>query len=275
VVELGHRRGFTVSADLLFNLPGQDLGEMRQDLERADAIGLDHVGLYHLVLFRGLGTAWSREPALLAALPANEQAADHWLSLRDDLLNRGFLQTTLTNFERAKCTGHDRRFVYEECSFRADCFDMLGFGPSAISFAADRDFRAGLKVLNPDGSSDYREAVAAGLPAWDRFFDYGPRDLGVFYLTRRLAALAIDRAGYRRLFGTDPVDDFPREWAALAAEDLVEIEPQAIRPTPRGMFYADSVSALLAWRQTRAARLQERPASLHNDSANDNGIGYM
>ena len=40
------------------------------------ACGLDHLGLYHLVLFRGLGTAWSREPSLLEALPANEQAAE-------------------------------------------------------------------------------------------------------------------------------------------------------------------------------------------------------
>ena len=56
VVELGHARGFTVSADLLFNLPGQSLEEMRNDVRRAMEIGLDHLGLYHLVMFEGLGT---------------------------------------------------------------------------------------------------------------------------------------------------------------------------------------------------------------------------
>ena len=37
--------------DLMFNLPGQSLEQMRQDLLDADAIGLDHLGFYHLVMF--------------------------------------------------------------------------------------------------------------------------------------------------------------------------------------------------------------------------------
>src|SRR4029077_6834848 len=41
VVELGHRLGLTVSADLLFNLPGQTLEQMQSDLEQAMQIGLD------------------------------------------------------------------------------------------------------------------------------------------------------------------------------------------------------------------------------------------
>jgi oxygen-independent coproporphyrinogen-3 oxidase len=82
VVEMAHARGFTASADLLFNLPGQGLAAMRQDVEAALGIGLDYLGLYHLVLFRGLGTAWSRDADLLAGLPTNEQAADNWLALR-------------------------------------------------------------------------------------------------------------------------------------------------------------------------------------------------
>jgi coproporphyrinogen III oxidase-like Fe-S oxidoreductase len=275
VVELGHRHGFTVSADLLFNLPGQNLHEMRQDLKWADAIGLDHLGLYHLVLFRGLGTAWSRDPNLLAALPSNEQAADNWLALRDDLQSRGFHQTTLTNFERAKFAGDDRRFVYEELSFQLDRYDMLGFGPSAISFASDRGYRSALKILNPDGSAAYRAAVAARQTVWDRYYAYGRRGLRVFHLTRSLAALAIDRPRYFGLFGTDPVDDFPREFAALRAEGLVEIGSQSIRPTARGMFYADSIAALLAWRQIRAVRSQQPSEGARANRVNDNGVGYM
>lgn len=285
VVELAHRLGFTVSADLLCNLPGQSIDDMRHDLARSAAIGLDHLGLYHLVLFRGLGTAWSRDPDLLAALPSNEEAARNWLVLRDDLLARGFVQTTLTNFERAEFRGRPQRFIYEECSFQADRFDMLGFGPSAITFAARADFHAALKVVNPDGSADYQGMVAARAPVGDRWFSYGSRDLRVFYLTRRLAALAIDREAYRRLFAIDPVDDFPSEFAALVAENLLEINPSSIRPTPRGMFYADSIAALLAWRPLRTHRREaprEGPAVSATTEAkasrrkvNNNGYGHM
>jgi coproporphyrinogen III oxidase-like Fe-S oxidoreductase len=275
VVELGHSRGFTVSADLLFNLPGQTLDQMRDDLARADAIGLDHLGLYHLVLFRGLGTAWSRDPDMVAALPSNEHAADHWLALRNELLSRGFQQTTLTNFERAEFAGDERRYLYEECSFHADRFDMLGFGPSAISCVCDWRSHRALKVLNPDGAAAYRAAVTAGLPVWDRYFVYRPDDLRVLHLTRRLAALSIDQQRYGRLFSTDPVNDFRRELAALVAEQLVAIEPDTIRPTPRGMFYADSIAALLAWRQVRALRSPDIPANPDTNWRNDNSRGHM
>ena len=65
VVDFGHKLGFTTSADLLFNLPGQTLEEMKDDVRRALDIGLDHLGLYHLVLFRGLGTPWADDDDML------------------------------------------------------------------------------------------------------------------------------------------------------------------------------------------------------------------
>jgi oxygen-independent coproporphyrinogen-3 oxidase len=283
VVEQAHAYGFTVSADLLFDLPGQSLGEMVQDVEQAVRLGLDHLGLYHLVLFRGLGTAWSRDPAMLAGLPTNEQAADNWLALRELLLGRGFVQTTLTNFEQARHHGSERRFVYEEHSFRPDHFDMVGFGPGAISFAAGRAFADGLKVVNPDNSGAYVAAVRRGQPPGDRFFANDPTDLRIFYLTRRLAALEIDPREYARLFRTGPLTDFAGEFGALLEEGLVEVTPTAIRPTPRGMFYADSVAALFAWRQIAARRGSgwPRPLTLLTDHAggrrpiNDNGHGHM
>jgi oxygen-independent coproporphyrinogen-3 oxidase len=252
VTEEAHARGFTASADLLFNLPHQTLAAMRDDVSRAVQIGLDHVGLYHLVLFRGLGTAWSHEKELLAGLPDNAQAAEHWLALRAQLLEVGFTQTTLTNFERGTFRADPRRFLYEECSFQPHRFEMLGFGPSAISFAAGRDFQDGLKVLNPVGAAEYVGALRTGGPAWDRWFGYGPRDVQIFYLTRRLAALEIDRWEYQDLFAADALADFAAEFRALEEAGLVEVRPRTVRPTPRGMFYADTIASLWAGRRSRA-----------------------
>jgi oxygen-independent coproporphyrinogen-3 oxidase len=284
VVDLAHARGFTVSADLLFDLPGQSLAEMARDVEHAVRLGLDHLGLYHLVLFRGLGTAWSRDAAMLAGLPTNEQAADNWLALRELLLGRGFVQTTLTNFEQARYRGDGRRFLYEELSYQPDRHDMAGFGPGAISFAAGRPFTGGLKLLNPDAADSYLAGVRSKQAPWDRFFAYGPTDLRIFYLTRRLAALEVDRRRYAQLFGTDPLVDFAGAFGALLDEGLVEVSATDIRPTPRGMFYADSIAALLAWRQIEAGRQGMSPPSAavpprdvqrRQESGNDNGRGHM
>src|SRR5262249_2036538 len=156
-----------------------------------------------------------------------------------------------------------------------DRFDMLAFGPSAISFAGDNELSSARKILNPDGAAAYRAAVASGDPVWDRYFIYDPRDLRVFYLTRRLAALTIDRLAYRAMFAADAFEHFPRELEAIAAEFLVDIGPEFIRPTPRGMFYADSIASLFAWRRTRS--LSSVPSRLAAGSVqlNDNSHGYM
>jgi oxygen-independent coproporphyrinogen-3 oxidase len=254
VVELGHKLGCTTSADLLFNLPGQSLDEMKDDLRRALDLGLDHVGLYHLVLFRGLGTPWAGDEDMLDALPENERAAENWQALRELLLARGCTQTSLTNFEQGRYRHRAERYRYEECSFKPDEFEAIGFGPAAISYAATKDFAFGLKAMNPAGADEYRAAVEARRRVWNKAFVYRPLDQKVLWLTRRLAALDIDRARYRELFGADVLTDFGDEIAAAQAAGLLDVTAHVIRPTPRGMFFADSVAAVLASPAIRAQR---------------------
>jgi oxygen-independent coproporphyrinogen-3 oxidase len=274
VVRLGHDRGLTVSGDLLFDLPGQTLEQMKADVRAAVDLGLDHLGLYHLVLFAGLGTAWSKDPAMIAALPTNEEAADNWRELRDLLFDLGFYQTTLTNFERQELRGNDRRFIYEELSFRPDRFDMLGFGPTAISYAGSGS--GAVKVMNPDAASDYAAAVAQNRPAWNRAFRYDPRDLRVLHLIRRLSALRIERSGYHMFFRSDPLDDFPREFEAIEKEGLIQIYEDTIEPTPRGMFYADSIAGLLTWRrQVQRESDQKLFRRTQRERADHNAYGHM
>jgi coproporphyrinogen III oxidase-like Fe-S oxidoreductase len=270
VVRLGHARGFTVSGDLLFNLPAQSLAGMRDDVRSAIDIGLDHLGLYHLVMFAGLGTPWSRDPALVGSLPTNAEAADNWLELRGMLHDLGFDQTTLTNFERREFRGRDRRFVYEELSFRPDRYDMIGLGPTGISFA--HSGQVATKVINPDSASEYVSAVGRGQPTWDRAFVYGAQDLRVLHLIRRLAALRIERLDYEAFFGNDAVDDFPREFEVLEQAGLVRVKDESIEPTVAGMFYADAIAALLSWKLLQARRNGQEVDFVRG---NDNGRGHM
>ena len=283
VVTFGHKLGFTTSADLLFNLPGQTLDEMKSDLHRAIDIGLDHIGLYHLVLFRGLGTPWADDDDMLTELPGNEQAAENWLALREALLARGFTQTSLTNFEQGRYRNRAERYQYEECSFKPDEFEVIGFGPSAISYSATKDFAYGLKVMNPTDASTYSDAVLANTRVWNKAFVYGTLDQKVFWLTRRLAALEIDRDRYRALFGSDVLDDFGEQITAARDAGLLEVTAQIIRPMSRGMFYADSIAAILASPAIRAHREhghaligQDAPKELLHDVAeNANSFAHM
>jgi hypothetical protein len=68
-------------------------------------------------------------------------------------------------------------------------------------------------------------------------------------VTRHLSALSIDRHRYSTVFGTDVYEDYANELFAAEQQELFEISYAAITFAPQGMFYADSMAAVLAHRQ--------------------------
>lgn len=269
-VDIAHQRGMTCSGDLLFNLPGQSLREMRDDVRQAIDIGLDQVCLYHLVMFRGLGTVWSKDDELLSTLPGNEEAAKNWLSLREYLLASGFQQTTLTNFERKELAQDSRRYRYELMSFSPGRYQMLGFGPAAISYASTSARHYALKTINPESSAEYLQAIRGAGPVWNRYFQYDVEDLKLLHLTRSLAGLRIEKPRFRESFGFHGFQGLSEKLTLLIEEGLLTNSDHAFALTPRGMFFADSIAGFLA-----ANRLRQRKSTRFVESHNDNSNGHM
>lgn len=231
--------GIASSGDLLFNLPGQTPAQMAHDVDTAIDVGLDQICLYHLVLYEGLGTPWSKDPALLAQLPDNERACEAWLRLRERLLAAGYRQSTLTNFERSDVG--ERRFRYEPASFSVERTDGLGVGPLSLSTFVNPAQGAGVKLLR-------RKSLAG--PPWsgeDLMFVYDRAGLKQLFLTRGLAKTRVEHATYERLFGTRLADDFALPLRALLDAGLVTVDERALELSPRGMFYADAAVSLLAF----------------------------
>lgn len=254
-VALAQAAGAATSVDLLINLPEQTPAAMRADVARAVALGVDQICVYHLVLRAGLGVPWAEQPETLAALPDNATAFDHWRGVRAALLEAGYTQTTLTNFERPGA----RPFRYERLSFAPHSCDALGFGPGALSGINFGGAERALKWLNQPRSADY---LSCGSGKVARLFLYEPHEEALMQLTRGLALLEQPTgegplAAHLHLFGP--------ELDVLDEAGLVERPPGALRLTDRGMFFADSVAGLLAARAVvyrRATGLNE-PAELH------------
>jgi oxygen-independent coproporphyrinogen-3 oxidase len=257
VIDKAHRYGFTASGDFLFNLPFQSRAQMLDDLRIGDELGLDQICIYHLVLHEEQGTPWAKDAALLAALPPVAEALDNWLALREFLLARGFVQTTLTNFERATVNASERRFIYEEHSFTPQTFDALGFGPLSITTVTNLAERRALKFLR----SRQPHFGAPGFNRNDLYFPYVESDLELLFVTRSLPRLRIDRQTYRATFGCDLVDAFAGPVTAIVDAGLARLDDGALVLAPTGMFYADSVAGLLAAR--RAGELREAAAGRH------------
>ena len=259
VVRAAHARSMTASCDLLYNLPGQTLEGCLADVGRATAMGFDQICVYNLVLEAGMDSEWSKSPSLLAGVPDTERGAAHWLAVRSLLLDSGYVQTTLTNFERREIHDTPRRFLYESCSFQPARYDALGFGPGAISTFTSSDRRTALKWMNLSTSEAYVRAREAGAPVATRGFRYAQEDLRLLHLTRGLALNSLDRAAYEAFFGSDLVRDYPRHFQLLEDARLVRVSGGSVSVTPEGMFFADAIAGLLA--SSRAAELRE-----NNDS---------
>lgn len=272
VVENAHARGMTASADLLFNLPGQSLSEMKDDVSHAVDLGLDQICLYHLVLFRGMAAPWARDAQLLASLPDNETSANNWEALREHLLAQGYRQTRLTNFERCDLQHDPRQYLYELMSFQPDRFDVLGFGPSGISCSEQTPRSSALKTMNPESAVEYLQAVQGGGTVWNRYFEFSSSNLKLLHATRQLSALQIDRQLYQDALGSEVVNDFAQELEALQRERLLDVTDAAVSLSTRGMFYADSVAAVLAHRQLGRGCDKQASQRFH---ANDNSGGHM
>ncbi len=271
VVAMAHSRKMTVSGDLLFNLPGQSLTEMLSDIQCGNNIGLDQVCLYHLVMFRGLATEWARDPELIAALPSNEKAAANWEAIRTTAIEMGYHQTTLTNFEKSYFQGDSRGYIYEMRSFDADRYNMIGFGPSGISYSSSDPSRTGLKTMNPESSLEYIQSVRKQSPIWNRYYKFDAESQRLLNITRQLAKLSIDRKRYQEVFGSDVESDYRSQLELLAEMELIEIAPTSIRLTVRGMFYSDTIASVLAHGRhvrTLGRESAERISSRGNSSGN-------
>lgn len=270
VVEMAHSRKMTVSGDLLFNLPGQSLPEMLSDVASGDQIGLDQICLYHLVMFPGLATAWSRDPELIAALPGNELAAANWEAVRTSAIETGFYQTTLTNFERSSLQGDSRSYIYELRSFEPDRYNMIGFGPSGISYSSSDPSCSGLKTMNPESSLEYLQSVGKQSTTWNRYFAFDAESQRLLFITRQFAKLSVDRSRYGKVFGTDAMSDYANELDFLAEMQLVEIGPTSIRMTERGMFFSDTIASVLAHGR-HVRKLGQKAAERMSRKGNESG----
>ncbi|HSY18303.1 MAG TPA: radical SAM protein [Candidatus Acidoferrales bacterium] len=254
IVRHAHDLGLTASGDFLFALPGQTLEQMRADVDRALECGFDQICLYHLVLYAGLGTPWSKDAGITGQMQVPGVIVDQWLDLRERLLANGFVQTTLTNFERKEIHQTDRRFLYEEASFNPDVYDALGFGPLSVSAHIDYGRLRGVKLMRR------KKVRSAPWSGDDLYFGYEAEDLKLLWVTRCLAGLALNRTRYRSRFASDVAEDFPAALDAAVAGGLIQAEEKTIQLTPRGMFYSDAVIGTFA--AERAAKLRERAAGL-------------
>lgn len=228
-VAAARRAGFdNLSLDLMFGLPTQTRADWDASLERALALGPEHLSLYALTIEPG--TRFERLHAG-GKLPLPAEEDELWMYERaiERLAHAGFVHYEVSNFARpGYCSRHNLTYWHNG--------EYLGFGPGAVSYLRGRRWtkekfppRYVAKVqTGVDLSVESEELEAAGTLAETLMLGLRLRD-GISLYT-------IDRR-----FGGGVEERFGPVFERLTAAGLLEREGDTLRLTHRGLLFANDV----------------------------------
>ncbi len=268
-LRLAKERGILTSADFLFNLPGQKMEGIYKDVDQAVKLQIPHICFYHLVCFRGLGTVWSKDNKILEQIPSNPLALDNWLKLYHYLNNLGYEPITVTDFKKWN-SKDEGNYYYEEHLRRPENYDWIGCGSGGISIISDFNQMKGVKVMNPTSSSEYINLQQCHNLPFKSSFSYEKQDLQIIWLTRQLKGLKISSSRYLQLFGSHLEHDFGSWLDTCIDAGLIVAKKGDYIISPKGMFYSDSITGLLAQsRVTELIKNSDKSLKRHKKYQND------
>jgi oxygen-independent coproporphyrinogen-3 oxidase len=129
-VRLAHEAGFErLNLDLMFAIPGQQPGQVRQDIAEAVALAPDHISAYNLTFEEGTAFFTEMKRGRIRPLPTDDQAAMYDL-VRSELPRCGYPMYEISNYARP---GHEAR--HNLSYWHAESY--LGLGAGAHSCALD------------------------------------------------------------------------------------------------------------------------------------------
>jgi oxygen-independent coproporphyrinogen-3 oxidase len=220
----------SVSLDLIFGVPGQKRESWRRDLERAIALGVDHVSTYGLTVEEGTPyAAWQlREPRAFAD---DALEADLYGEAIDRLEAAGYEQYEISNFAKP---GH--RCRHNENYWNNG--DYVGLGVGAASF------RRGERGVHTRDLEEYVAAAASGrpIPSETERLE-GARRAGEAAMLSLRTAQGVVPEAFKERYGLDFLTFYASIVEEFRAAGLLEASADRVRLTRRGRFVANDVCA--------------------------------
>ncbi|MFP4372839.1 MAG: radical SAM family heme chaperone HemW [Spirochaetaceae bacterium] len=221
-VELLLRGGIgSLGIDLMAGIPGQRAQDVVGDVERAIALGVDHVSLYALSVEPGTPFA-GRVARGELTLPAEEEVVDAVDAARVRLAEAGIHRYEVSNYARPgrECRHNDAYWLLEP---------SVGVGPSAVS------------TLPADGGTALR-LTTGGQPEWvsRRSFLLEHFMMGL----RRTSGLPARRVLDR--FGAEPASFIPRTLARWEPGGRLRLRGGRLSVSGDGMWHLDTLLSEIA-----------------------------
>jgi oxygen-independent coproporphyrinogen-3 oxidase len=236
-VEAAVRAGARVSLDVMYGLPGQSWAAIRRTLDRAIALGTEHISAYALTVEPG--TLLERRASLKLFRPVDDdRMAELYERVTGYLADRGFERYEVSNYARPGAECRHNVLYWQGGAY-------LGLGAGAHGYRPGRGAETSERRENVRAPRAYLEAVERG--------DFAPRVSETLDALQRVRDRFL--VAFRTRWGLD-LDELELStrsrarlepaWIAardgLAAAGLLEDVGPRWRPTDRGFAFADTIA---------------------------------
>jgi oxygen-independent coproporphyrinogen-3 oxidase len=236
-IALARRAGFeNLSLDLIYGVPGQSLDDLRDDMDVATSLSIEHLSAYALTIEQGT-PFYQRQQRGLLAMPADDIVVEMMDEIPSLLEKRGFYRYEISNYAKpGKESRHNTAYWVGA--------DYLGVGAGAHSLQVHQEGErriAATRWCNLAQPEAYMKGIEAkSAVSWRDTLTTADLMFEFFYLGLRLSR-GVSQEGFQSLFGVTVAERFGSVFDTLLAEGFVEEREGAIRLTALGVRLSDSV----------------------------------
>ena len=218
-----------ISLDLIYGIPGLTDEMWKKNIETALSFGIPHISSYALTVEPKTALSKLIQTGKIAE-PQDEVASNHFMILVDMLQKNGFIHYELSNF------GKENYFSKNNSAYWLGK-KYIGIGPSAHSYDG---VKRGWNIAN---NSLYLKAIQNNelpietevLTISDRYNEYIMTGL------RTIWGVSLDRI--ENEFGTEYLKYLLEQSQKFLNDDLLFIENNILKPTPKGKFLTDGIAS--------------------------------
>ena len=218
-----------ISLDLIYGIPGMSNEMWKQNIETALSFGIPHISSYALTVEPKTALNKLIQTGKIAN-PNDEVAQEHFLILVEMLEANSFVHYELSNF------GKENYFSKNNSAYWLGK-KYIGIGPSAHSYdGVSRSWNISnnplyLKAIQEDKLPNEIEVLSVT----DRYNEYIMTGL------RTIWGVSLDRISNE--FGTDYLNYLQKQSQRFINDDLLSIENNVLKTTPKGKFLTDGIAS--------------------------------
>ena len=218
-----------ISLDLIYGIPGMSDEMWKQNIETALSFGIPHISSYALTVEPKTALSKLIQTGKIAE-PQDEATSNHFMILVETLQKNGFIHYELSNF------GKENYFSKNNSAYWLGK-KYIGIGPSAHSYDGEK---RGWNIAN---NSLYLKAIQNNelpietevLTVSDRYNEYIMTGL------RTIWGVSLERI--EKEFGLEYLNYLKKQAQKFLNDDLLSIENNILKPTPKGKFLTDGIAS--------------------------------